>query len=131
MIVMKMSLNALTCTRSKILEVQFVKELVNEAGVVVGHPEDRMHRTSIAPGVDAPEWMAMVDAHIQTMGFEELAKSDLREILEMAALKHTPEVVAAYEAAVEAANAAHVALAAPEAPAAKKAKPTRKKSAKK
>lgn len=57
------------------------------------------HRTTIAPGVDPDLQMALVNAHLQSMGVDQVIPEDIGRVRARCAEVHTPERIAAFVAA--------------------------------
>lgn len=62
------------------------------------------HGTAFDPGTDAAAHLAQVNAHIKSMGREELPAKDVARIANVAAAVHTKEVVDGFKARAEAAR---------------------------
>lgn len=72
--------------------VRFQKQTIERGLLTVEY-----HRTSVPPGVDVDEHMAMVNAHLEVM---ECARvGDYRALKDHVAVAHTPERIAAFKSA--------------------------------
>lgn len=83
------------------LQVRFLKQEI-ENGVVVAQT---YHRTGLEPGIPVAKQMALVNAHLEKMGWPAVA--DFSALTDLATEKHTPAVVEAYRAARVAEQKAH------------------------
>lgn len=61
------------------------------------------HRSMIEPGIAVSDQMTMVNAHLASMNEPEVGADEIARLDAIVAVVHTPEVIAAYQAAQEAA----------------------------
>lgn len=60
------------------------------------------HRSSLVPGIPASRQLALVNAHLQSMGWPEVDSAGVQVIESAVIQRHTPAVVTAYLARVAA-----------------------------
>lgn len=88
-----------------IIEVRFQCLLFGDDGMVV---ENHNHRTAFAPNADPAAavnaQMARVNTHLVQLGYAQVDDAEIERIRPRAAAAWTPEVVAAFQAAQEAAT---------------------------
>jgi hypothetical protein len=79
--------------------VQFKLQKVVKNGDQVLFAEP--HRGAVDPGMSASDYLAVVNQHLQSMGFPEISTDGAlkpSDILDLVQTYHTPEFIAAYKA---------------------------------
>lgn len=69
--------------------------LLSENGVEL---DSKWHRTVVPPGVSTEEQFALVNAHLSSMGRDQVSTSEINRIKQFTALAHTQEAIATYQA---------------------------------
>lgn len=96
-------LNAIEFDHAKVLQVRLQKRITLDGQVL--KPEDEWHRTAVPPGQSVERQMKAVNDHLAQHGFAPLPADDIATVAAAASAHHTPDVVAAYRAAVAASEA--------------------------
>lgn len=78
-----------------IVQVRMHKQLVEDGNVL----SERLHRAVIEPGQDIDRVMAAVNDHIVATGYAPV--EDYDRLRQFCAVAHTPQSVAAYQAAAD------------------------------
>ena len=100
MLVSRTVLDVLSIRRNSVLEIRFVKEIVNDVtGVVVSQ---QYHRTSLQPGDDLNSTIAANSADLLKQGFTAISAPDLARMTEIVTIAHTPAVIEAFKASQKA-----------------------------
>jgi hypothetical protein len=94
---------------SGVVRVRLEKQVVEDGQILAM----QYHRTLVEPGVDPDVQFAAVDAHLASLGFPPTDPAAVARVKRIVAIEHPPEVVAAYQEALLAAQPA-VDPAAPE-----------------
>ena len=94
MIEKKTIIDQIEITRSGTIQVRFAILLVEDGTEI----DSKWHRTAIEPGGDVDVQLALVNAHLKSMGKAECDPSRLEQIKGVVALVHTPEAIEQYRA---------------------------------
>ncbi len=85
-------------TRNSSLQIRIALEVLNGETIA----NSKWHRTSIPPGGEVAAQMAAVNAHLFQMGEPPVSEADIAKITAHAETAWTPDVIAAYQAAMAA-----------------------------
>lgn len=101
MIERKVILDQIEITRSGHVQVRMLKAVVDNGKIVASE----YHRTVVEPGADPDARLAAVNASLATMDtpWPPVAVVEWQRVRQHCTVAHTPEVVAAHKAALEAA----------------------------
>lgn len=95
MITRQVIVEQIECTGSRVVQIRFQKQLVEDGTVVAME----YHRTAIEPGIPAKDQLAEVNAHLNRMGWPAVAAEGVDRINAICAIEHTPAVVEGFQAA--------------------------------
>lgn len=101
MLTQKTVIDRISIAPSGAVEIELGLVIEND-GVEIARAK---HGTAFEPGDDAAQRLAQVNAHLATMGRDALPAKDVSRIANVAAAVHTPEVIAAHKARIEATKA--------------------------
>lgn len=82
-------------TESGTIQVRLLKQLVEDGRPL---PGAEPHRLTLEPGLSLQETMAVVNGHLDKMGFPELASHEIARVARYVDLEHRPEIVQAHAA---------------------------------
>jgi hypothetical protein len=85
-------------TRDGMIQIRFGLLLVEDGNVI----DTKWHRTSIPPGTDVDAQIAAVNTHLLSLGKMEADAAGISRLKTLVQTVHTPEVVAAYRAKMNA-----------------------------
>ena len=91
-------LDQIELTPSHIIQLRFRKQLVEDGKVL----SSEYHRTALEPGVLLVSQLALVNAHLAAMGWPPVPASATGRIQAVVALEHTPAVIQAHQAQIQA-----------------------------
>ena len=78
-----------------IIQIRFCKQVI-EGGVIIS---SQYHRTSLQPGDDLVKQMAVVNLHLNQMGWPSV--EDYSSVQKLVDIKHTPEVIKSFKLSQE------------------------------
>ncbi len=97
MLIKRTIIDQIELTRSRIIQIRFRKEVVEDGNVLAFE----YHRTSLPPGISLDDQMAAVNENLAAMGCARVEAGDIERIRAIVNVEHTPEVITAYRAATE------------------------------